>query len=327
MEISDFGLRISASRAVRNPHSAIRNAGQMLVVVLWAMGLVSLAVGSVTVWSSHELRLGQMPLAMVHTRAIAQAGVQQAIALLNTDDPAVDHETESWATGEDGEGQHIFEDIPVGAGTFSVGYVVDDGQWQIGLIDEERKLNVNRMDVATPQALEQLVASLETAGSRPAADLAAAIADWRDEPIGSWCDEQQLGYPCHNGSFESVEELRLVPGMTPELFAALEPYVTVYGSGAVNVNTADPKVLRAVGVSEPLLDVILQQRQAQQPFTASPDPGNPALTVSASTFTVPVNATLTVATAQTSLIAIIDRAGCGPTPPEGTRCLLAWRSH
>src|SRR5437773_2104722 len=60
--------------------------------------------------------------------------------------------------------------------------------------------------------------------------------------------------------FKVLEELRLVDGMTPEVFQALEPFVTVYSDGKVNLNTAPREVMAALGMSEGLVSKVLHFR-------------------------------------------------------------------
>ena len=42
---------------------------------------------------------------------------------------------------------------------------------------------------------------------------------------------------------ESLDELLLVNGMTKDIFERIKDYVTVWGSGMVNINTAGREVL------------------------------------------------------------------------------------
>lgn len=104
---------------------------------------------------------------------------------------------------------------------------------------------------------------LEDFGLEDEADaLVDALLDWLDP------DDDQRGldgaentyyqgleepYSCKNGSLESVEELLLVKGFTPEILyggedrAGIAQYLTPYGrDGKVNVNTAPPEVLMAL---------------------------------------------------------------------------------
>lgn len=83
-----------------------------------------------------------------------------------------------------------------------------------GVVDESSKLNIN---TAGEEALSKL--------PDMTADIAAAIADWRDEDsntrTGGAENDYYLSltepYFCKNGPFETVEELLLVRGMTREL--------------------------------------------------------------------------------------------------------------
>lgn len=273
-------------------------SGQLLVVTLWMVGIVSLAVGAVVMGSGHEARLSRIPLEIVQREAVADAAVQQALALLRGDDADTDHLQEAWATGEEA-GAQVLADISVGNGMFRVGVPREDGGFTVGLIDEERKINLRQASTAV---LGRLIGFV----GRPEADsqeLAEAIRNWRtaDEPEIGVCAEPQR---CHNGLLDSVDELRLVPGMTLELFDALAPYVTVYGGPAPNVNTADPLVLRAWGIPDAQVDEIVTQRQTQ-PFN------NPYLGLSAqsTTFTVPVEAWIPPSSLRARVHAVIDRDG------------------
>ena len=283
------------------PHSAFRCRGQTLIIVLWVMGLVSLAVGSLSLQSDHALRLARFPVESLQRRALAQAAVQQALVLMVRDDATVDHLGEPWATGQDGE-QSAMDQVAVGDGLFRVGATDADGTFTAGLIDEERKLDLR---YASPQALQALVRHVGVEGSLTPEQIAEAIVDWRDEAIGAWCDEQQLGYACHNGLLDSVDELRLVPGITNELFSALEPYVTVYGQGAVNINTASAVVLDALGCSG---EALVEARAGATPPVLVPSACPGTVGVS-SAFTVPVEAWLSDASSRTHLRAVIRRDG------------------
>ena len=268
----------------------------MLIVALWVMGLVSVAIGALAARSTHEVRLGRFPLETLQRRAIAQAGLEQAIRVIQQDTqdrPRIDSLQESWATGRDTANATLFEHMSVGEGVFSVGDI-EEATFIPGLIDEERKLSLN---TAAPEHLRRLIELVHPDGVDAQA-IAAAIVDWRDEPVGPSCEG--LNPPCHNGSFDSVDELRAVPGMTPTLFAAMEPYVTVYGSGAVNVNTASAVVLNAMGYpGEELVE-----RRKTQPFESYA-----GLAVTSSAFTVPVKSELAHGFGLFHLRAVIDRTG------------------
>lgn len=49
-----------------------------------------------------------------------------------------------------------------------------------------------------------------------------------------------------NRSFRTLEEIRLIPGMTNEIFELLKPNITIYGMKALNPNTSDIKTLKSL---------------------------------------------------------------------------------
>ncbi len=290
----------------------MNRCGQMLVIVLWLLGLLSLAVGGVSVRAVHELRLGGIPLNTVRHQALAQGAVQQAAALLQRDEPHVDHLDELWATGLDPDTkQQLLVEAPLGDGRFSIG-VERDGAFVPGLMDEERKLNLNTV---AQDVLARLIAAVGPAGVDAQA-VATTIVRWR-----TTC--QDIPVPCHGAVFDTIDELRLVPGLSPDLFAALVPNVTVYGSGLVNVNTASADVLSALGCDGTAL---VQQRSKTGPFQ-TPPPGCPGVGVTSTFFTVPVEVWIPGRANRARLQAVIDRRGCQAPAPQGQRCLVSWSAH
>jgi len=149
------------------------------------------------------------------------------------------------------------------------------GRAIVELIPETSKLNVN---LAPPEELYTLLLAL---GADPlrARDIALAIVDWRTpqlEPSEGLSVPGTSSFGSRHASFQEIEELLSVRGMTPELFygtyerapqgglvrrRGLGDCLSVYGSGSVDVNTADPAVLAAVGTPVDVIDTILRLRQ------------------------------------------------------------------
>ena len=81
----------------------------------------------------------------------------------------------------------------------------------------------------------------------------------------------QLGssYPPNRG-FRTIEELRLVPGMTDVFFDLLAPRITIYGMKAINPNTASKEVLLSLdsGMTEEAVNDAIDRRK-------DPDKGGP----------------------------------------------------
>jgi general secretion pathway protein K len=158
------------------------------------------------------------------------------------------------------------------------------GQAVVDIIPETAKLNVN---TAPPEQLYRLLVTLG-AGPDRAQEIVAAILDWRTpQPGGAlalgdqFYSGQNPSFPARHASLEEIEELLLVKGMTPELFyggferdaqGRLKPRpgvkdcLSVYGSmGAVDVNTAEPAVLAAVGLPPEAVAAVAQARR-HMPF-------------------------------------------------------------
>jgi general secretion pathway protein K len=87
--------------------------------------------------------------------------------------------------------------------------------------------------------------------------IAASIVDWRDpddKPLENGAEtgyytELEHPYSCKNADFQVLDELLQVRGMTTEIFGKMKGRLTVYGLGAVNINTADAAVLRCIGLA------------------------------------------------------------------------------
>jgi general secretion pathway protein K len=147
-------------------------------------------------------------------------------------------------------------------------------------IPEDSKLNVN---FAERPELMNLLLALGVDPNRAQA-IVAGILDWRGgTPGGSFSELDQYylsltpSFRARHASFEEIEELLLVRGMTPELFyggygqdaegkliphSGLRECLSVYGSFAtLDVNTVTPEVMVAVGVAPETAAAIVALRK------------------------------------------------------------------
>jgi len=93
-----------------------------------------------------------------------------------------------------------------------------------------------------------------------AMQIAGSIVDWRDSDgtiasssagllYGAENDYYQgldPAYMCKNADFNHINELSVVRGVTKDIMDKIKPYITVYGNGKVNINTASGPVLNAL---------------------------------------------------------------------------------
>jgi len=70
------------------------------------------------------------------------------------------------------------------------------------------------------------------------------------------------------------EDLLLLDEVTPQMYAEVKDFITTFGGGQVNINTAGPEVLLALGLEQVVVDRIIQHRDGGdgQPGTGDDQP-------------------------------------------------------
>lgn len=218
-----------------------RQSASVLILVLWVLAILSLLGLSLASSSSLESQLTSYQRDLLAARALAKAGYTQALAELEKDlTPALDYPLDSWAYNP-----KVFQDCPLGKGSFSVSYVRIHGEGEeevvYGIQDEDRKININ---TASQPVLARLPGFDQ--------ELAEEVEDWRADHAGLGEEAGLFEIP----PFRETEELLRVEGMDEELYAQAAPSITAYTDGTVNLNTAAAEVLRALGMGETLADKI-----------------------------------------------------------------------
>lgn len=105
-------------------------------------------------------------------------------------------------------------------------------------------------------------------------ELVNAIADWmsaKNESLNG--GDKRSGYRDRgtdafppNRNFRTIQEIRMVAGMTDEFFQLLEPQITIYGLRGINPNTATPLVLQSIDptITKEIADEVVKRRQDPQ---------------------------------------------------------------
>jgi general secretion pathway protein K len=274
-------MKLSNSQRRSRSQSVIDSKGSILIVALWALSLLSVFAVILGSQVRYEMTLVKRLDEKTQFRYIAEAGVRLAIAELETEAENAYHGmVDMWSNNP-----QSFKDANLGEGTFAIcyDYVYDrskGSELKYGLVDEERKININKMDRAV---LKRLFMSVLNMDEEQAQDIAASIVDWRDGdeelsvPIGSAESSYYRGLPypyeAKNAGFEVVDELFLVRGIDHDTFEKMKDYITVYGSGKVNVNTAPKEVLMAVGLEERIANDIISFRMGKDKMIGTVDDG------------------------------------------------------
>lgn len=206
-----------------------RQRGFALFVVLWFLVLLA-AIGVYMLTAARsQLALARNVVAGAKAEALAEAGVADAVFKLT--EPL---DTAQWLP--DGSAHSVR--LPGGTLTIRVA-------------DESAKINLNLASAAQINGLFQAL------GTDPgqAAAIANAIAAWVGtvKPTGQAATlvnqyhEAGLAYEPPQAGATNLEELRFVLGMTPQLFALMQPYVTVYTTAAApDPATASPIIQKAL---------------------------------------------------------------------------------
>jgi len=250
-------------------YGRLYTSGVILVFALWVMFLLSLFALYLGYGARQKAimikRLGERS----NMRFITDAGVKKAIFEVSRDNNSgVDSFADYWAHNDED-----FKDININNGKFSVFYNLNEGgkiNKVFGIVDEARKVNINKVGIIILQRLFEALDFSEY----DAKALAASIVDFRDSdstlsiPQGSAEDSyyKHLSepYDCKDASFEVLDEILLVRGMNNDIFDRIKDFITIYGeSKAVNINTASREVLYAIGLGKSTIDKIIAYREGQ----------------------------------------------------------------
>jgi general secretion pathway protein K len=274
--------------------------GIALLAVLWVVAILALVAAVFMRETRTEIALTRNLAEEAKAEALAEAGVNRAmLVLLGLD------ETLPWR---------------VDGTAFAFDY--DGGTVRVSLQDEGGKIDLNR---AGDAVLQGLFASVGV-GQDAAQHLVDAIADFRDADglrhLNGAEDTDYaragLPYDAKDAPFAATEELRQVFGMTPELYARVAPYVTVYSPRRdVNLATAPAAVLRALPyLSADRVRAILEQR------TADAGSGRRFRVIAV---TVLVEAT-TAAGGRVAREVVLRRSGSGTRPFDVVKWHRIWAS-
>ncbi len=242
--------------------------GVALLLVLWITLLLTVIAAGFAASVRVEGAAAFYARGEAEAHALAVAGYEQALAeLLEAWDYNVLAEDQQvvfvrLAGGEARGRQASKTEPPVVQRDGALG----GGVYRFTIVDEERKINVN---LASRDVLVRLLDTVGVPTGSARDTIADSILDWISvgpfHRLNGAKDDYYLTlsppYRAKNGPLDTLEELRLVRGVTPDVFDLLVPYLTVWGSGRVNLNTASETVLR---VTMPqVADLLLTQRQSQ----------------------------------------------------------------
>lgn len=260
--------------------------GVALLLVVWLIALLTALIGAFAISARVESLQGRVLAQGSVVQQIARAGLEYALQRVADPDPG-----SRWTP--DGR---------------PYAWQYAGSQVQVQLVDESGKVDLNQADA---QILSSL---LRAVGVEPAQaqQLAGAAVDWRDSDalsqVAGGAEDPDyaaagLPYGAKDAPYESVAEVEQVLGWTPQLYARVRAYLTIYaGRGRPDPRYAQAPVLTALGLDPGL---VLAQRQGSI--------GQPAL-VGQGTGTYSIQSRARTPDGRQAVLRAVVRAGGGPTP-------------
>ena len=247
-----------------------RRRGSALLAVMWMSAALAAIAFSLSSTVRSEADRAASELESVRAYYLATGAIERATLEI------------MWSAGAGADKRPIRE--------FATGidYSFATGTVHVDILPEAGKLSIN---AATPEELNRLMLAL---GAEPmqAEAITEGIVAWRTPAVGAQPAQQAISpqgpsfQPAH-ASFQEIEELLQVPGVTPEIFyGSFVPVGGTSGQGAqlqlrpglidclstfgtkdkVDINTAQPAVLAAIGIPPGAITAIVEQRQLK-PFS------------------------------------------------------------
>lgn len=170
---------------------------------------------------------------------------------------------------------------------------IQDADCKVKIIDETGKININRLKnnkgKLNRPLINQMLRLIDIlnkqvdTGAALSYDIVPAIIDWTDDddeitvlPFVKYRNKgAESGYysglsppyKCSNSPFNTIYDLLSVKGMDTDTFKKLRDYLTIYGRGRININTAPEIVIRSLSekIDRPGSEMICDRREIR-PF-------------------------------------------------------------
>lgn len=248
----------------KTPNLLNNENGFALIMVLWVIIILMVIVMSFSLLAKTEAKATLYFRESLAKKFIARAGMERAIMEIYYRRANLNKTT----IPDSGETLRV-------DGSAIEGDVGDD-RYVVRIFNEAGRINLNTMNDQNKIILDNLLINLGV--PKDTADtIVDSALDWVDKnPFhrlsGAEDDYYQSlpnPYKAKNAPFDTVEELLLVKGVTPDILfgtkdrKGLIQFVTVYGGASrINVNVAPKEVIMALpGVTEDTADRIIDRRK------------------------------------------------------------------
>ena len=260
-------------RGIPFPVASPAREGAVLIVVLWVLIVLALLVGALVFEMQVEANVTSYYRKRFKAQYLARAGIEYAKMMLVSGGRFTEEMEDEYP------GLYLAtQQLSRGMAVQGFRRELDPGHFEIDFIPEQGRRNVNRL---TPDDWREILDQ----GRVPEDlwdELIDAFFDWIDADEahrlnGAESDDsfyEDRGYEVKNARLDTIDELLLIKGFTPAIvyggppeneedppLAGIARWLTNWGDGRVNVNTASREVLLTLPeVEEWMVDAILDGR-------------------------------------------------------------------
>ncbi len=171
--------------------------------------------------------------------------------------------------------------------------LLEDVQYQTMIQSEGVKIDINSLAAANESLANSIKVQLASLFRNYIDSLEESDSEIEDvdyerviENIKDWVDADDMSFDNrdekalyedpnlpYNRAFRTLEELRMVSGVTDRVFNFLKPSITVYGVGGVNPNKVSKVVLRSVHstITDEIIDRMNEHFEQSGPFKNEDD--------------------------------------------------------
>ena len=273
-----FPKMICGSAGASPSRIVTKQEGAALIVAIWVILLFTLLISSMAFDMQVEANVAAYQRKRVKAQYLARAGMQWTTAVLSRQ--VKESMDEELVLEPEQDEQLVVASINLsrGVGVSGVTKELGEGKFIVDILPEESRRNVNRLeDFEWEEIFDQ--AGIENTRWP---ELIDCLRDWIDEG-----DEHRLhgaekddafyddrSYEVKNAPLDTVDELLMIKGWDENIlyggaspdndsvtYTGIAGWLTAWGDGKVNVNTASREVLMTLPeIEEYVIDAILEYR-------------------------------------------------------------------
>jgi general secretion pathway protein K len=266
-KLYDLGKRKVAHCWGKTAAHRFSEKGLALLMVLWVLTVLTVIVLSFAFMARTEVNSTISFRDGTERKFLAEAGIERGIMELYYRSA---HKNQTSAI----EGSEI---VRIDGRQYEA--ELGDSSYSFSIVDESGKININALTDANGIILNNLVVNLGFPGET-ANTIVDSILDWKDADDlhrlhgaeDTYYQSLPVPYKAKNDTFDTLEELLLVRGVTPEILfgsgdrPGLVRFLTVYSKGAmVNLNAAPKEVIMALpNLTATMADRIVEFRESAE---------------------------------------------------------------